>query len=218
MKKIYIIHTTPVSKEELSTLFAEIIPEAEVFNILDDSLIEEVSSNGGLTNKIISRMCSYFKAAEECGADLIFNQCSSVGEAADIAAKLVSVPLLKIDEGMAEEAVKIGQTIGVVATVKSTILPSCNLVKTKAKLAGKDVCVKEFLVDGALQVLLKEKDRAKHNRMVKEKIQLAEESCDVIVLAQGSMTAILSELGDIKKTVLTSPKLGVLKARKVLLG
>ena len=47
-------------------------------------------------------MCSYYKAAEEAGADLIFNQCSSVGEAADLASQLVSVPVVKVDTCMAE--------------------------------------------------------------------------------------------------------------------
>ncbi len=217
MKKIYIIHTSLVSHVELGQLFADIIPEAKLFNIIDDSLLHDVMAAGHVTPKIISRMCDYFQAAEKNGADLIFNQCSSVGFAADIASKTVSVPVLKIDEAMAEQAVAIGGKIAVVATVASTVDPSSSLVRSKAEAAGKtDVVVKEYLVDGALDILMKEKDRAKHNRLVIEQIKIAEQECDVIVLAQGSMTAILDELGDIKKPVFTSPKLGVTKARDIL--
>ena len=217
MKKVYIIHTSLVSHAELNALFAEMIPEAKVFNIVDDSLLADAMANGGITEKIVGRMCKYYEAAAANGADLIFNQCSSVGEAADIAAKLVAIPVVKVDEAMAEKAVALGKRIAVVATVKSTMKPSCNLVRAKAALAGKTVEVAEYLVDGALDVLMKENDRAKHNALVLAAVKKAEAECDVIVLAQGSMTVLLPELTEIKKPVLTSPRIGVEKARAALL-
>ena len=218
MKKVYIIQTSLVSQAELNALFAELVPDAKVHNLVDDSLLYDVMQNGGITPKVIARMCAYVKAAADNGADLIFNQCSSVGEAADIAAKLVSVPLLKVDSPMAEKAVALGTRIGVVATVQSTMQPSCNLIRAKAAEAGKSVDIVEYLVDGALAVLLKENDRAKHNAMVLDSVRRAEAQCDVIVLAQGSMTVLLPELTNIKKPVLTSPRLGVERARDLLRG
>jgi len=218
MKKVYIIHTSLVSHAELNALFAELVPDAKVHNIVDDSLLHDVMQNGGITPKVVSRMCAYVQAAAANGADLIFNQCSSAGEAADIAAKLVAVPVLKVDSAMAEKAVELGQKIGVVATVRSTMKPSCDLVRSKAAEAGKPIVVVEYLVDGALDVLMKEKNREKHNAMVLESVRKAEEECDVVVLAQGSMTVLLPELQDVKKPVLTSPRLGVERARKLLEG
>ena len=117
MKKVYIIHTSLVTLAELNALFAELVPEVRVHNLVDDSLLHDVMQHGGLTEKVISRMCAYVQAAASNGADLIFNQCSSVGEAADIAAQRVSVPLLKIDAPMAEKAVELGARIAVVAEV-----------------------------------------------------------------------------------------------------
>jgi len=218
MKKVYIIQTSLVSQAELNALFAELVPDAKVHNLVDDSLLYDVMQNGGINDKVVSRMCAYFQAAANNGADLIFNQCSSVGEAADIAARLVSVPVLKIDSPMAQRAVEIGTKIGVIATVQSTMLPSCNLIRAKAAEAGKTVEIVEYLVDGALAVLLKENNRAKHNAMVLDSVKRAEAECDVIVLAQGSMTVLLPELKDIKKPVLTSPRLGVERAREILMG
>lgn len=218
MKKVYIIHTSLVSHAELNALFAELVPGAKVHNIVDDSLLHDVMQNGGISEKVISRMCAYVQAAAANGADLIFNQCSSVGEAADIASKLVAVPVLKVDAPMAEKAVELGTRIGVVATVRSTMKPSCNLVRTKAAEAGKPVEVVEYLVDGALDVLMKENNREKHNAMVLASVRKAEAECDVIVLAQGSMTVLLPELKDVTKPVLTSPRLGVERAGKLLEG
>lgn len=218
MKKIYMVHTSFVSYLDLMALFAELVPEAKVHNIVDDSLLHDVMANDGITDGIVERMCHYFEAAASNGADLIFNQCSSVGEAADIAAKRVTVPVVKIDEAMAEKAVSLGGRIAVVATVKSTMKPSCGLVRSAAARAAKHVDVVEYLVDGALDILMKEKNREKHNALVLQAVRRAEAECDVIALAQGSMTVLLPALKDIRKPVLTSPRLGVEKARRVLLG
>ena len=218
MKKIYIIHTSLVSHDDLQNLFHEIIPEAEIFNIVDDSLLHDVMANGGVNEKITGCVCYYFLAGDRNGADLIFNQCSSVGKAADVAKQLVSIPVVKVDEAMAEKAVSEGKKIGVVATVKCTMRPSCDLVLEKAAEMGEKVEVVEYLVDGALDILMKEKNREKHNELVLGMIKKAEAECDIILLAQGSMVVLLPLLEDTKKQVLTSPRLGVEKARKVLLG
>lgn len=149
MKKIGLIHTSFVSVNDLKNLFAEIIPDAELTNIVDDSLLREVMANGGITPAIIKRMCNYVQMLEVSGVDAIFNQCSSVGEAFDIATKQTSLPVLKVDRPMAEKAVATGNKIAVVATVASTLKPSCNLVESAAKDVGRKVEIIPELVDGA---------------------------------------------------------------------
>ncbi|WP_071441417.1 aspartate/glutamate racemase family protein [Traorella massiliensis] len=218
MKKIVMIHTSPVSLNDLKELVKEKMPDVELVNIIDDSLLEEVKGNGGLTPAIISRMMTYVQTAASLKPDLIFNQCSSVGEAFDIAKKCTDIPTLKIDEAMAERAVSLGKKIAVIATVASTMKPSCNLVRTKAKEAGKEVEVKEYLVNGALDILMKEKNVEKHNQLVLNEINKACEECDVVVLAQGSMTAILPYLKETSKPVLTSPEMAIDRAKEMLYG
>lgn len=216
MKKIVMIHTSTVSLNELKELVNEILPDTELVNIIDDSLLEEVKRNGGITPQIVSRMTSYVQCADSLKPDLIFNQCSSVGEAFDIAKQCTSIQTLKIDEAMAEKAVSLGEKIAVIATVASTMKPSCNLVKNKAMLINKPVEVKEYLVNGALDILMKEKNVQKHNELVLNEIQKACEECDVVVLAQGSMTAILPYLKETTKPVLTSPRLAIEKVKEML--
>lgn len=215
-KKVVLIHTSPVSLNELKELFHEILPDVEMVNIIDDSLLEEVKGNGGLTAGIIRRMCTYVSVADSMKPDLIFNQCSSVGEAFDVARNETDCKTLRIDEAMCEKAVELGTIIGVVATVESTVKPSCNLVYKKAQDKNKEIVVKPYLVDGALDVLMKEHNVEKHNQLVKKAIEKAQEECDVVVLAQGSMTAILPYLGITKKPVLTSPKMAVEKVKEML--
>lgn len=217
MKKVIIIHTSLVSYDELKNLFKEIIPEAEVKNIVDDTLLAEVSKNGAITPAIVRRLGKYVQEAELLGADLIFNQCSSMGRAIDIVKNSITTPILKIDQEMADTAVTLGNRIAVIATVKSTVDPSCDIVKKAGEAAGKNVEIVPVLVDGALDVLMSG-DREKHNRLVREAVLKAEKTCDVIVLSQGSMTVLLPELSDVKKPVLSSPRMGVMRARKELFG
>jgi len=212
---IYIIHTSFVSVKDLNDLFATQIPEAEVRNIVDDSLLPEVLANEGVTSGVGERMKKYFQAAESAGADLIFNQCSSVGEVADVAAKLVRVPVIKVDSRMAEVACQTGRRIGVVATLETTLGPTCRLIEGTAERAGKPIEIIRCLVTGAFDALVGG-DRAKHNRMVLEAIRELATRVDVVVCAQGSMTAILPELGKTKVPVLTSPALGVESAVRFL--
>lgn len=213
--KVVLIHTSPVSLNDLKALFKEIIPDVEMVNIIDDSLLNEVKTVGHINSEIISRMCSYVQVAKTLNPDLIFNQCSSVGEAFDIARSQATCKTLKIDEPMAEKAVSLGNKIGVVATVASTVRPSCNLIKKTAKKMNKNVTVNEYLVDGALDILMSG-DVDKHNELVIESIRKAEAENDVVVLAQGSMTAILPLLGQTSKPVLTSPRLAVEKIKELL--
>lgn len=215
MSKIYGIHTSNVSYNDLKALFAKYAPDTEYYSIVDDSLIQEVKTVGHITPNIISRMSAYFKIAEMCGADLIFNQCSSVGEAADIAAKGVNIPVVRIDEAMDEKAASIGKRIALIATVASTVAPSKRLLEKKIAEAGSQAEVDDYLVDGAMDMVMAGKVE-EHNRLVKEAIVKAAKDHDVIVLAQGSMTAILPYLQDVTVPVLTSPELGVQKAVKVL--
>ncbi len=206
--KVFIIHTSFVSVDDLTKLFKENAPEVEVRHIVDDSLLAEVLANGGVTVAVRSRMVEYYKAAEDAGANLIFNQCSSVGEVADLARQMVKVPVIKVDEEMARVACQTGRKIGVVATLKTTLGPTCRLVESTACQMNQDVEITQVLVEGAFEALVSG-DRAKHNEMVLTAIRKLTETVDVVVCAQGSMKAIVPDLGETRVPVLTSPDMGV---------
>lgn len=209
--KVTIVHTSFVSVDDLTRLFKEIGPGIELRHIVDDSLLPEVLASGGVTNAVRSRICAYYRAAEEMGADLIFNQCSSVGEAADVAAGLIQTPVVKVDQKMAQVACETGARIAVVATLETTLGPTCRLIEKTAQAMGKEIELKPLLVEGAFDQLISG-NRGKHNDMVIQAIRGALDQVDVVTCAQGSMVAILPELGETKIPVLTSPKMGVTSA------
>ena len=194
--KVALIHTSPGLLNDLKALFEEMLPDVEMINIIDDSLLEEVKKNGSVTPAVTKRICTYALTAQEMGAQLIMCQCSSVGKAGTVARNLLDVPYLKIDEPMAQEAVRLGEKIAVIGTVACTMEPSSSLVEEMAAKAGKQVKVTPYLADGGREHVL-------------QTVRLAAQLNDVIVLAQGSMAALVPLLSDIGKPVLSSPRLAL---------
>ena len=216
--RVGVVHTFLYSVEDLKAQFREQLPEAEMINIIDDSLLEEALANGAVTPAIISRMCDYYQNLQELGCVCALNQCSSVGEASDIAGKTVSMPIFKIDRPMARKAAVLGEKIAVIATACSTVEPSSRLVESEAARLGRRVQVDRCFVEGAYECLLKTGDKQKHNEMVVAKVEEAAKDHDVIVLAQGSMYHLMPLLSHIQVPVLTSLETGVAQLRKYLDG
>ena len=219
-KKIVMIHTSFVSKDALAALVSEILPDVELSHIVDDSLLAEVKDNEGVTPGVQARMNAYVMQAASIKPDLIFNQCSSVGEAFDNAVKQIGgIKTLKVDQPMAQKCAELcpdGGKIAVVATVASTVAPSVRLVETEVAKTGKNIEVKSYLVRGALEILMAPDGQKKHNDLVMAEIEKAAAECDVIDLCQGSMTVLEPLLGGIDKPVLTSPRLAVLRVKEML--
>ena len=216
MKKIVLLQTSMVSFTTFNDLFHEMIPEAQISNLVDEDLLNTLNLNKGITTSIIQRISQYCVAAEAAGADLIFSQCSSTREGVECARKMVRIPIVMVDDGMTETAVAMGTRIGVVATAAATLKPTASALSQVAKNVGKSIEVKTYLADGALDVLMKEKNREKHDALVLDLLKRAEKENDVIVLAQGSMVTLEPYLSQIAVPVLTSPRLGVQKARSIL--
>lgn len=211
-KKIAVLHTSFVFVQVeliINDLIAEMMPEAQVIHFVDSDVLATVVREGGISEKSAARMTFLAQAAEAAGADVIFSACSSLGPALDVAAKSVSVPVIKIDEAMAIEAAERATRIGVLATVPTTLGPTSDLIQSKADAAGKDISLTKSLAEGAFQVLMGG-DRPMHDQMVtKQAVELAKE-VDLIVLSQASMNRLAESLAEVTGLpVLSSPRRGV---------
>lgn len=216
MKRVAVVHTGFVSVEPLAGAFARLGVSIELTNIVDDSLLKETIASGAPTSRVVQRMCWYYAAAEQLGAQAILNACSSVGEAADIAAKTVSIPVIKVDAAMAQAAVDVATRIALVATVPSTVGPSTRLIRRTAAEQGRAVDVVPHLCTEAFP-LIEKGDKEGHDRLLIEAIRSAAETSEAVVLAQVSMARLLDSIGDdIKTPVFASPMLAAeLVARAV---
>jgi glutamate racemase len=188
-------------------LAKELVPDAEVFHIADETLLGVTRREGRLTPTTKRRVLGYVESAADAGADLVVVTCSSIGPAVDASRDFVDVPVLRIDEPMADEAVRLGTRIGVVATLSTTLEPTAALVEARARAAGKDVQVTAQLCEGAFG-----SDR--HDELVREGIATVAAQNDVVVLAQASMARVVS--GDEPVPVLSSPRLGMQRVAQLL--
>jgi Asp/Glu/hydantoin racemase len=216
MRTVAAVFTAQSIVESIKQMFAEFVPDCRVISIIEDALIQDVIREGQVTPAIARRLVRYYLAAQDTGADLIFNTCSSIGDVAIMARSLVSIPIVKIDDAMAAEAVRTGARVGVLATLPTTLAPTVRLVKAQAEKAGRTVSVVEGLAKGAYEALVA-KQPEKHDQMVTAAAEQVATQVDVIVLAQGSMARMDAALA--KKTgkpVLSSPRRGVLEVKETL--
>lgn len=160
-----------------------------IYNIMDDSLLKETLAGGGVTANVCSRMLSYAQAAQASGADGILTTCTSVNEATKYIRKFLNIPVMNIEEPVAEMAVANGTRIGILATLPTSPAAIGRVIMEKAAEAGKEIELVNEVVDGAFDVLCSG-DREKHDRMVCEALYQLAEKVDVIAFAQISMSLL----------------------------
>jgi len=216
MIKVFAIHTAMAMVDPTTVLFKEHLPNVKLNHIADDSLIQEIIAANQVTPMVRKRLLSYYFAAVDAGADILFNTCSSIGEVAEQARQMITIPLLKIDDPMAIQAVKEGSKIAVLATLPTTLGPTASLIKKMAAFQNKNIEIIESLAEGAFQALMGG-DRDKHDNLILEAAKNVSDQTDIIVLAQGSMARMEKALIDLTgKKVLSSPLSGVLGVKEYL--
>jgi Asp/Glu/hydantoin racemase len=211
-KTLGLIHTSatlvPVFQELTEKYLAG--KDIKVFNIVDDSLIKNTIERGAMTPDTARRVVDYVGSAEAAGADFILVTCSSIGAAVESSAPLTGVPVLRVDQPMADKAVQMGTKIGVVATLPTTLQPTSDLVRRRAIVAGKEIQLTSKLCEGAFDALMGGKPEV-HDESVATALKELAQQVEVIVLAQASMARVVGQLSeeDKKVPILTSPELAM---------
>ncbi|MGG4032933.1 aspartate/glutamate racemase family protein [Paenibacillus cisolokensis] len=215
-KTVVAVYTGQGLAEPLKKVFGELLPDCRLVNIVDDSLIHDVIKAGRVTPQVASRLLSYYRNAADIGADVILNTCSSVGAVVDQARPFIPVPIVKIDELMAREAVARYSRLGVIATLPTTLRPTTELIRAQAEAAGKAVELFDGLAEGAYDALVGGRPED-HDRLIRETAERLSASADAIVLAQGSMARMEVALREATgKPVYSSPYLGVTAVKRLL--
>ena len=209
-KSLGLIHTSATLVPVFAVLCKAKLPGVEVFNIADDSLIKDVIRRGELTPLTAQRVAGHVASAEAAGADYILVTCSSIGRAIEAAAAKAGVPVLRVDQPMADLAVQTGKRVGVVATLPTTLEPTADLISRRAQKAGKQIEITSRLCEGAFEALMSG-DAATHDAKVAAALKELSKQVDVIVLAQASMARVVDTLAaeDKRVPILASPGLAV---------
>ena len=187
--------------------------------MVDESLIRNTVAAGYVETATARRVISQIDSAGRAGADAVLVTCSSIGEVVTTAAGLFDFPVIRVDDAMAEKAVSIGNRIGVLATLRTTLEPTIALVHKMARTMapGRQITVEDMLCEGAFKAVMAG-DGSTHDTLVRAALLKLMAQVDVVVLAQASMARVLATMdpASLIVPVLSSPELAVQRVADVL--
>ena len=195
--RIALIHATPLAIEPVNTSFQKLWPAAQLQNILDDSLSRDHAAAGHLTADMVERFIDLAQYAKRAGCQGILFTCSAFGEAIEAAANATSLPTLKPNEAMFEEALQLALLakplktdaihVGLVATYAASIDSMSEEFNAMTSNLKHSVHLHGVHVPQAMDDLAKGDALLHHQRIAAAIEQMP--ACDVYMLAQFSMAA-----------------------------
>jgi hypothetical protein len=214
--RIALIHALTHSMPAIVATFKRLWPEAQLVNLLDDSLSGDLARDGALTPAMTDRFITLARYSARNGADAILFTCSAFGACIEACARdLAPMPVLKPNEAMIEEAIALAgpsARIGLVAT----FAPMLASMPAEFTAVAPGVTVVPCLAAEALPALDRG-DAEGHDRAA----ALAAAGlmdCDVIGLGQFSLARAAQAVADATgKTVLTTPDSAVRKLQRLLI-
>lgn len=213
--RIAIVHATRNSLPPITRAFAELWPEAEPVNILDESLLIDRLAAGELTPALHDRIAALARHGEAIGGSCVLFSCSAFGAAIEAAQAEVAVPILRPYEAMIERALEIGPRLGLVATFQPTIDEMSEEILATARARDVMAWIEPMLAEGALDALGRG-NRETHDAKVVE-AALALPKGDVILLAQYSMAPMRARIEKLThRPTLSSPACAVAKVKALL--
>jgi Asp/Glu/hydantoin racemase len=214
---LVLVHTVPPLVDEFTQLCRSMLPDVALLHVLDEPLLERIRRHGAANPEDDERLAAHVRLAEELGASAVLVTCSTVSLSVDRVRAGFHVPITKIDEAMAEQAVRVGPRISIIATSATTLEPSRLLVEDRARLMDRPVQIRLRLVADAAEALWRG-DGGTHDGLVERAVREEAEEADVVVLAQASMARVLRALAPspVPAPVLASPQSALAEIRLAL--
>jgi hypothetical protein len=78
-KELALLHTVAGLTTTFQQLCTELMPNVEIYHIVDESLLKNTIREGAPSPATYRRLASYLRGAEEAGADAVLVTCSSIG-------------------------------------------------------------------------------------------------------------------------------------------
>jgi len=209
--RIALVHAVKVAIAPVEDAFRRHWPEAELINLLDDSLSRDRNREGALTPQLTRRIAALAEYGIGAGAQAVLYTCSAFGEAIEAVKRERKVPVLRPNEAMLKEALRHGRRVGMLAT----FAPTVPALETELRQLDPQINIKSVCVPEAMTAL-DAGDGATHDRL----LALAAPQlgiCDVVMLAQFSMAGARDAVARaVSCPVLTSPDSAVLRLRELL--
>jgi Asp/Glu/hydantoin racemase len=209
--RIALVHAVRVAIAPVEDAFRRHWPEAELANLLDDALSRDRNRDGALTPQLSRRIAALAQYGIDAGASAVLYTCSAFGEAIEAVKREQTVPVLRPNEAMLEDALRHGRRVGMLAT----FAPTVPALEAEMRALDRQINVKSVCVPEAMAAL-DAGDRATHDRL----LALAAPQlgiCDVVILAQFSMAGAREAVARaVSCPVLTSPDSAVRRLRELV--
>lgn len=219
MTRIALIHALEESVGPAREAFAQLWPEAYVFDLLDTSLAVDRAHAGALDEAMHGRfrtLADYAAATDGAGgptAGILFT-CSAFGPAIEAVKRTAAVPVLKPNEAAFDAALELGDRIGLVVSFEPSRDSLEEELLDMAADRKRSVTVMTALASGALDAL-KAGDLARHDALVAEAAADLGD-VDVILLGQFSLARAKPEAARLSgRPVVSTPESAVQALRRL---
>lgn len=215
---IAFLHTAKVHVETFGNLVKEIEPNLSVRHVVNEALLEDARKTG-ITPELKKRIHTAMHNATSTGAKVVVCTCSTIGGIAEASSQHMllrtreneeptTFTSMRIDRAMADEAVKTGKRILVVAALESTLSPTRILIEDSARMLAKTPEIRMLHIQGAWNYF-EAGNNATYLQTIAQCLKENGKGYDAIVLAQASMAKTVELCDEVKIPILSSPKLGV---------
>ena len=205
MKIVYLFTGMGGLVDHINNQFRSTVENAEISSIADDGILGAIIRDETVTETTAKRVECLFRAAQLAEPDLIVCTCSSIGDVADSYAATSKIPILRIDYPMVCQALETSDQIAVLATLRSTLLPTTRLLERVAKDTGRKVHMEPILIDGAMAAM-RAGNMEQAIALVLEAALDAQKRNGVLMMAQASFDLMRSSIQPkLKVPMLVSP-------------
>ena len=212
--RVTMIHAIAESIPPVQLAFDEEFPEAEVINVLDESLL--VDFDDQLTPDLRRRITNIIGYCQDNKADAIGLACSVYAPVVESAKDLVHVPLVSSYGPVMADAVTAGPRIGLIASVAATMRDSKYYLHLAADEAGVEIEPQLCLAEDLITVMRAEGQSGLERRLEEEVLKIASK-VDVVLLTQVSFAAALAHLEKVSPIpVLSAPHSSARTLKKLL--
>ena len=218
--RIALIHALRESMDPIWSAFSKNWPEAQTFNLLDDSLSADLAQEGKLSDAIIDRFLTLGRYARDAGAceettDAILFTCSAFGPAIEAVKHDLEIPVLTPNEAAFDDAIAFGGRISLMVTFPPSEPALLKELEDLAKAKGVEIDITSTVVAEALAAL-QAGDPSRHDALISDEAE-ASGDVDCIVLGQFSMARAAEDVARrVNVPIITTPAAAVDRLRTLL--
>ena len=214
--RIGVVSPMALANDTVGEAFAELWPEAEIINLLDESLYADFAGKE-ITDETYRRIALLLQYSQDSGAQGIVFTGSVFGRPVEAGREMLSVPVLTCHEAMIEEAFKCGSRLAILTTAAGSLRCLADDIERYAQANGLSYTITDHIEDAARPVILAG-DIERHDEMVADAAAKMTD-CDCLMLGQFTMAPAAKKIADVPgRPVLTAPHTAVAKLKRLLGG